>query len=842
MFLSRHQHAPAVLSLKTPDSWKVRETKFPLTPTLSPGEREHRQPSWARSWSQPNSTAGFIYALGSECLSLRACLKNAEDLSPRARPAAFLSSPALLLVLFLGFLGLGAAPKLMAGEPRAAQIAPPTSAAVEVPTGPERKATRHYDVRTYTIEGKPSLPADRLTPIFSRHTGTNVDLEEIVQAAADLQSEYRNHGWPVVSVAIAEHKITNGLVTFNVYQSAFSQVLVNGKPCLKADALASSLAAASTTKANAGVKTNEPPHFALRAYEVTGNTLLPERRVQTIMSKFTGTNVTFAEVASAQKELQMEYHTWGYDTVSVSVPQQRLTNATIKVQVVEGRLADIRLSGNRYFSSNNIMRSLPGLSTNRILDSHIFQAELDRANANQDRQIYPRVGPGPEPGTSSLVLAVKDRLPLHAKLELNNQGSPGTPELRLNSSAAYNNLWQLDHSVGVQYSFSPEAFKAGEQWQFFDQPLVANYSAFYRLPLAVPEAMDNALARGAANFGYNESTRKFELPPALGVPELNVYGSRATVDTAVQKGSPSRLFTSSVRTIDQATDHEDLTVNEDLGLRFSEPIREFAGFRSSLSAGLDFKTYRVSSFSTNYFIFTEHLQDSSGNPFTRNFVTPSPVPSNSRSLNYLPLSFRWDASRPDKRGRTDIGLNYSPNFWFSGSEQDFQAIAGSPHASGHWHIVSASLAREQNFNGEWILNLRADGQWASEPLISNEQFGVGGIAGVRGYREGEVFSSTGWRVTSELKTPPYRVGYVGAGTARPLTVRASVFMDYAETYSLDPLPGQSGRESLWGTGVGGVASLGPAWEARLWFGVPLLSISSTEAGQLRISFAVTTQF
>jgi hypothetical protein len=27
--------------------WKLRETKFPLTPTLSPGEREHRQPSWA---------------------------------------------------------------------------------------------------------------------------------------------------------------------------------------------------------------------------------------------------------------------------------------------------------------------------------------------------------------------------------------------------------------------------------------------------------------------------------------------------------------------------------------------------------------------------------------------------------------------------------------------------------------------------------------------------------------------------------------------------------------------------------------------------------------------------
>jgi hypothetical protein len=45
--------------------------KFPLTPTLSPGERGHRQPSGACFWSQPNSTAGFIYASGSGCLILQ---------------------------------------------------------------------------------------------------------------------------------------------------------------------------------------------------------------------------------------------------------------------------------------------------------------------------------------------------------------------------------------------------------------------------------------------------------------------------------------------------------------------------------------------------------------------------------------------------------------------------------------------------------------------------------------------------------------------------------------------------------------------------------------------------
>ena len=284
-----------------------------------------------------------------------------------------------------------------------------------------------------------------------------------------------------------------------------------------------------------------------------------------------------------------------------------------------------------------------------------------------------------------------------------------------------------------------------------------------------------------------------------------------------------------------------MTINEGLGFRLSDPLPEFAGIQSHLQAGLDFKSYEISSFATNDFIFTAFLLDTSGNPFTRISVTPSPVPATVRLITYLPLSLRWDADRPDKHGSTDFGFNYSPNLWFSGDRENVENIAGSAKATGYWQVLSANLAREQTLPGQWKLALRADGQWASTPLISNEQFGVGGVNGVRGYREGEVFGDTGWRVTSELKTPQHRIGFVGDGTGRPLLVRASVFMDYAETYLLDP-SGRSGRVPLWGTGIGGVASVSPVWEVRLLLAWPLLNTQTSEAGQIRLSFAVGAQF
>jgi hemolysin activation/secretion protein len=587
---------------------------------------------------------------------------------------------------------------------------------------------------------------------------------------------------------------------------------------------------------------SETPHFSVSRYEVTGNTRLPEKALNDILSRHTGTNVTFDDVSRAVKELQLEYHNRGFDTISVTIPQQRLTNGVFRIRVFEGRLAGIVVSGNRHYSSNNVMRVLPGLKTNLLLNSKLFQPQLDLANGNQDRQIYPEIQPGPDPETTLLVLRVKDRLPLHAKLEANDQSTPGTPQMRMTGSAVYNNLWQLDHSLGVQYTFSEEEYKRGGAWNLYDQPLVANYSAFYRLPLSAPESVADEAARSAGRFGYDEATRKFVQPPPTGAPELNVYASRSTIDTGVLSGSPQTIYAgTNGSTIAQQTIHQDLTVNEALGFRLTQPLGELGGFRSRFQAGVDYKNYQEINFETNDFIFTQYGITTSGNPYKRVTVTPSPVPTTIRSVAYLPVTLRWDAERADARGTTGFGVGYSPNLWYSNGRENLQAISGSTRSGGNWEILNGNVCREQALGEDWKLALRADGQWASEPLISNEQFGGGGIAGVRGYREGEVFGDSGWRVTSELKWPSYRIGYAGAGTSRPLIVRASVFLDYADTYLLDP-EGRKATVPLWGTGVAGVASLGAHFNGMLSLAWPLLSTPTTEANHLRVAFSLSAQF
>ena len=553
---------------------------------------------------------------------------------------------------------------------------------------------------------------------------------------------------------------------------------------------------------NSVASTNRGQVFEVKGYELTGNSLLPTNITELVMQPYIGTNITFEDIRSALKDLQTVYTEHGFATVSVTLPRQTLSDKIVKVRVFEGRLTDIEVVHNHYFSSNNIMRALPSLHSNMTLTRPIFEAELDRANQNQDRQIYPSIEPGLVEGTSELKLDVKDRLPLHAKVEFNNENSPGTPDLRINSSAEYANFWQMEHSLGVQYSFSPEAYKAGNQWAFYDKPLVANYSTFYRLPLgSAPAVEDLVTSSGPGNFGFDEATRKFNLPPPSGRTELNIFASRSTIDTGVTTLSDKTILdVPGVISIQEKDDQQDITVNEDVGTRLSIPATSTSDFQSTISGGLDYKLYQLTSHKTNNFLFSIITRDIGGNllpPVTSTVSSPNPPPKGAtiKQLEYLPLSVRYDANWRNPWGTTTFGFGVSYNLWHSGSAKDLEAITGSSGSHGHWVILTPSVSHDFMIHTNWTLSVRADAQLASEPLISNEQYGAGGVNSVRGYHEGEVFGDDGWHTSIELKTPPHVVGIVDKKNV--LSVRGSIFMDYAQVSLIDPA-GRTGSASLWG--------------------------------------------
>jgi hemolysin activation/secretion protein len=630
------------------------------------------------------------------------------------------------------------------------------------------------------------------------------------------------------------------------------------------------------------VATNAVPRFRVDKYLVEGNTLLSPadiRRIFTNVPAAFGANVTIDGILKAAGDLQAAYRDRGYMTVIVGLPPQKLTNAEVTVKVTEAPLAaiNVKYEGGRWFSSNNVMRALPDLRTNMLLNAKIFQRELDAANLSRDRQIYPVIGPGPVPGTSELTLTVKDWLPWHARLELNNdQSTPGTPQLRANFSSQYDNLWGLEHEAGLQYSFSPEKFKRGGDYVTtpFDDPLVANYSAYYRMPLGGYASVQEQVNAHPGAFGYNEATHQFNLPAPTGRPELTVFASRAISDTGVQRGpvgnaAPPAPFTNNgviYTPISFTTNSagENITLNEDLGLKLDLPLPQTGRVSASLSLGVDFKRYQQASYNTNENNFVLQYFDSHQVLRTIPLYAPQTQPPIYTTLNYLPLNAGLNGSVADKFGTTFFNANVNFNVLpgFSQGADFAQVSPAGTGARANYVALQLGADRVQALPKGWSVKLHADGQWANTSLIGNEQYAMGGSTGVRGYDNGAAYGDTGWRVMIEPQFPPLDLGMFGnEGDEEVCWLHASVFVDYGQVslmhgyYALGippngpttgSLPSKQSRLDFWGAGWSVSANLGSHLDARLTMAFPLIDPAGRPGFQpqrnLQIYFGVGAQF
>jgi hemolysin activation/secretion protein len=595
-------------------------------------------------------------------------------------------------------------------------------------------------------------------------------------------------------------------------------------------------------RAGAAAATNAPsaePAFEVVRYHLDGNTVLPPEKLG-FLTNYTGM-VTREQVLKGLGELQLLYRNLGFATISVTLPQQRLTNGVVEVKVFEGKLESINVVSNRYFSSNNVLRTLPDLQTNILLNTKWLQPELDRANLNPDRQIYPVISPGQQPGYTDLNLDVKDQLPLHGHIDFDDKSTPSTPLLRVDSALQYNNLWQENHQIGFQYNFSPQQFKSpGYPAAFYDKPTVDSYSAFYRLPLGTPAGLREDYERLPVDFGYDQITHRFNLPPASGSPELLFFASRSASDTDLRYSPLQTIATNPLAQITSQSAEQDLTITEDAGAKFNLPLKDFHGIHSTLSFGIEYKTFYALGFSTNLSYFSTPITNN-GVASVSNFTIT--LPSNTRRyLTYAPLSLGWSGSRDDNRG--SWSFNFGENLFLSplaSARTNFQAVAGSKSAGGNYASFNLNLTREEKLPDGWSLLARGGAHWATEPLISNEQFPLGGTDGVRGYQEGENYSDVGWKLMLDLRARPYTVGsFPVEHGAVPAFVRPSIFMDYGEGYQLDR--SASATERQWGTGFGTFLTAGEHFEARLSLGWALLNTPTTSAGSLQAYFSVGTQF
>jgi hemolysin activation/secretion protein len=199
-----------------------------------------------------------------------------------------------------------------------------------------------------------------------------------------------------------------------------------------------------------------PATLTINEYTVQGNHLLSELEIDTAVYPFLGPGQSTRSVDAARAALQKAYADKGYETVAVEIPPQHVVGGVVILKVVEAPVGRLHVNGSHYFSLNKIKAQAPSLAPGQVPNFKRIKHDIIALNQWPDRQVIPSLQAGTQPQTVDVNLNVKDTLPLHGSLELNNRYSPDTTPLRLNASLTYDNLWQRGDTLNIAFQVAPQ--------------------------------------------------------------------------------------------------------------------------------------------------------------------------------------------------------------------------------------------------------------------------------------------------------------------------------------------------------------------------------------------------
>jgi hemolysin activation/secretion protein len=208
--------------------------------------------------------------------------------------------------------------------------------------------------------------------------------------------------------------------------------------------------------ATASAQAPQPsPRFAIKSFDVSGNTLLSRETIDKAVARFVGPNKEFGDIQRALEALEDAYRDAGYGIVQVSLPEQDITTGVVKFAVNEAKIGKVTIEGNKFFKDRNIRWSLPFLQEGKTPNSKDLAVNLQMLTEQPAKQTTVLLRAGQNDNEVDATIRVADVKPWSAIVSLDNTGTNDTGTFRLGAGFQYANLTGHDDVINMQYVTSP---------------------------------------------------------------------------------------------------------------------------------------------------------------------------------------------------------------------------------------------------------------------------------------------------------------------------------------------------------------------------------------------------
>jgi hemolysin activation/secretion protein len=422
----------------------------------------------------------------------------------------------------------------------------------------------------------------------------------------------------------------------------------------------------------------------LRKIHLTGNTVFNQTDLAGILTKYQGRTVSADDLRQLRQDLTVHYINNGFINSGAVIPEQDLNNGELQVQIIEGRLSDLQISGLEHLREFYLAPRMAAGLKDQPLNIKKLQENLQfLQQSTLIKRINAELSPGLKRGEAILRAQVEEAFPYYVTFGGNNNGVPGVGAERFEMWAGHRNLFGLGDPLNANFSVSE-----GQTQYAFD----------YAIPI---NRYDTSFT---ATYQFSEAN-VVEKP----FDTLNIFNTAETIGIGISQPIWRSL-------------ENQVTLNLNAEHRHSK------AFLDPLSTSSDFQ---------QPFDFARGSDEGVSN------------------INVLRFSQDW-LSRTDRhvialRSVFNMGLD---------------VLDATMHPVGQKRDEFGKKPDGRYFfwlgQGQWVQRLGESGtelhvqsnlQLAGEALLSLEQYAVGGMNSVRGYRKNQIVSDNGITGSLELRIP-----------------------------------------------------------------------------------------
>lgn len=246
------------------------------------------------------------------------------------------------------------------------------------------------------------------------------------------------------------------------------------------------------------------------------------------------------------------------------------------------------------------------------------------------------------------------------------------------------------------------------------------------------------------------------------------------------------------------------------GMRVIVPLSQSESFYQSLTAGIDYKDFKE-----NVLLGADR----------------STAP-----IQYFPVTVGWRGDWTEDKVKSFASFNAT--FGIRGLGDGRAAFDNKRYeAKPDFFVLKSEADLLADLWKGFQLHAHITGQYSDSPLVSNEEFSLGGSDTVRGYDESEDLGDYGYAYQFELRSPRL-FGHV----PHLDDLRLLAFVDSGYWGIHKPLAGQLASGFLESVGGGVRIKLFKIWNGSVDVGVPLKDGPDTASGKVFARFRIWGEF